>query len=75
MRRHLPQCEIYKFTTFRLFFAIAATENPELHQMEVEAAFLSCNLSEHIFMDPPEGFINFDYSDHVSKLLDCTPRT
>lgn len=58
-----------KFNTLLWFLEIVATENLELHQMDVKTGFLNGNLSEDVFMDQPERFVDCDFSDHVCKML------
>lgn len=60
---------VLKFTTLRLFLAVVATDNPELHQRDVKTAFLNGDVSEDIFIYQPEGLVDFEYPDHVCKLL------
>jgi hypothetical protein len=48
---------VSKFASIRLLLAIAAKEDYELHQMDVQSAFLNGDLEEEIYMNQPEGFI------------------
>lgn len=65
---------VVNFTTVCLHFEIVATENFEPHQMDAKTVFLNDDLSEDLFMDQPESFINFDYPDCV-KTVKCTAKT
>ena len=47
---------VAKMTTIRVFLAVAATENWELHQMDVHNAFLHGDLSKELYMKMPHGF-------------------
>jgi len=40
----------------------------EIHQMDMDMAFLNADLKEEIYIMQPEGFINEDHPDYVFKL-------
>nr|GEV49761.1 retrotransposon protein, putative, Ty1-copia subclass [Tanacetum cinerariifolium] len=48
--------------------AIAAYYDYEIWQMNVKTAFLNGHLSEEVYMEQPEGFVNLKYPNHVCKL-------
>nr|GFA83035.1 hypothetical protein [Tanacetum cinerariifolium] len=48
----------------RIFIAIAAYYDYEIWQMDVKTAFLNGHLSEEVYMEQPEGFVNPKYPNH-----------
>ncbi|GJU43254.1 retrotransposon protein, putative, ty1-copia subclass [Tanacetum coccineum] len=52
----------------RILIAIAAYYDYEIWQMDVKTAFLNGHLSEEVYMEQPEGFVNPKYPNHVCKL-------
>nr|GEW59263.1 hypothetical protein [Tanacetum cinerariifolium] len=48
----------------RILIAIAAYYNYEIWQMDVKTAFLNRHLSEEVYMEQPEGFVNPKYPNH-----------
>lgn len=57
---------VARFDTIRAVLSIAANEELELAQFDVETAFLNDVLEKSIYMDQPEGFE--DGTDRVCKL-------
>ncbi|GJR62684.1 retrotransposon protein, putative, ty1-copia subclass [Tanacetum coccineum] len=55
----------------RILIAIAAYYDYEIWQMDVKTAFLNGHLSEEVYMEQPEGFVNPKYPNHVCKLKRC----
>ena len=47
---------VSKHTTLRTLLALAAAEDMELHQLDIETAFLNGDLEETIYMQQPEGY-------------------
>ena len=60
---------VVKMTSIRLLLAIAAAYDMELHQMDVDAAFLNGFLDEDIYMVQPEGFVDSNSPNKVCKLI------
>nr|GEX77291.1 hypothetical protein [Tanacetum cinerariifolium] len=52
----------------RILIAIAAYYDYEIWKMDVKTAFLNGHLSEEVYMEQPEGFVNPKYPNHVCKL-------
>ncbi|GKD32870.1 retrotransposon protein, putative, ty1-copia subclass, partial [Tanacetum coccineum] len=52
----------------RILIAIAAFYDYEIWQMDVKTAFLNGYLSEEVYMEQPEGFVNTKYPKRVCKL-------
>jgi len=48
---------VVRFETLRYLFAIAASNNWNIQQMDVKTAFLNGELNETIYMEQPEGFV------------------
>ena len=44
------------FTTLRLLFQLAVQYGFDIHQTDVDSAFLYADLQEEIYMEQPEGF-------------------
>ena len=59
---------VTKFPSIRLLLALAAKEDFEVHQMDVQSAFLNGDLDEEIYMKQPEGFIKEGEENLVCKL-------
>ena len=52
-----------------MLISIAAIHNLEIHQMDVETAFLNGDLDEEIYMEQPEGFIVPSQENKVCQLV------
>ena len=57
---------VAKMTTVRMVLSIAASHGWSLHQMDVKNAFLHGDLTEDIYMTPPQGL--FSSTNGVCKL-------
>jgi len=51
-----------------LLLAIAANIGLEIHQMDVDNAFLNAELTKEIYVEQPEGFEDCDHPDYVCRL-------
>ncbi|MCO5577570.1 hypothetical protein L7F22_031401 [Adiantum nelumboides] len=60
---------VVKMTTLRMLFALVATKDMELDQMDVITAFLHGDLEEEIYMQQPKGFVQKGKEYLVWKLL------
>ncbi|GJR23557.1 retrotransposon protein, putative, ty1-copia subclass [Tanacetum coccineum] len=52
----------------KILIAIAAFYDYEIWQMDVKTAFLNGYLSEEVYIEQPEGFVNLKYPNRVCKL-------
>nr|GEZ14422.1 retrotransposon protein, putative, Ty1-copia subclass [Tanacetum cinerariifolium] len=48
----------------RILIAIAAYYDYEIWKIDVKTAFLNGHLSEEVYMEQPEGFVNLKYPNH-----------
>jgi len=62
------------FNSLQVVLAIATYNDLELHQMDVDTAFLNRVITEDIYITQPEGFIDPQHPDHVCKLQKCLYR-
>ena len=60
---------VTRITSIRMLIAIAALYNLEMHQMDVQTAFLNGDLNEKIYMEQPEGFVVPGQENKVCKLV------
>uniref|UniRef100_A0A803QDQ6 Reverse transcriptase Ty1/copia-type domain-containing protein n=1 Tax=Cannabis sativa TaxID=3483 RepID=A0A803QDQ6_CANSA len=49
---------VAKFNTLKLLFALTAINNWELHQMDINNAFLHGDLTEDVYMSIPKGYVH-----------------
>ena len=59
---------VVKYVSLRAVLAIANQHNMELHQMDVNSAYLNGDIDADIYMRQPEGFIDSDNPNKVCKL-------
>ena len=59
---------VARYESIRVLLAHAASEDWEIHQMDVKTAFLNGDLDEEIYLEQPEGFKDPDHPNKVLKL-------
>eukprot|EP00253_Pinus_taeda_P033926 PITA_33926 len=59
---------ISRYTTIHLIIALVASQEWNLHQMDVKNTFLPSSIKEEVYMEQPEGFKVQDWEPHVCKL-------
>jgi len=59
---------VIKLATVRLVLALALAFNWPFKKLDVSNAFLHGVLTETVFMDQPQGFVNSSFPDYVCKL-------
>jgi hypothetical protein len=59
---------VVKFTSIHCIITLAASEDMEIHQMDVKIAFLNGELEEDIYMEQPQGFVHQGDEHIVCKL-------
>ncbi len=59
---------VVRYTSIRILIAIANLLDLDLHQMDVQTAFLNGKLNEEVYMVQPEGFIQPGQEGLVCKL-------
>ncbi|GKF38168.1 retrotransposon protein, putative, ty1-copia subclass, partial [Tanacetum coccineum] len=52
----------------RILIAMVACYDYEIWQMDVKTAFLNGHISEEVYMEQLEGFVDLKYPNHVCKL-------
>ena len=60
---------VMKYVSFRILMAIAAINDLEIHQFDVDSAFLHATLDEEIYIFQPEGLNNSGAEKLVRRLL------
>lgn len=59
---------VVKPITIRVVLTLALQHGWTLHQLDINNAFLQGNLEDEVYMNPPQGFVNTDYPNHVCHL-------
>ncbi|MGH7240582.1 MAG: reverse transcriptase domain-containing protein, partial [Candidatus Saccharimonadales bacterium] len=65
---HETFAPVARFSSIRVLLALAAVFDWEIHQMDVQTAFLNGDLTEDIYMTQPEGFVVKGKETLVCKL-------
>lgn len=60
--------QVINYSTLRMFLALGAIEDLEMHEMDFKTTFLNDELTEYIFMTQAEGYANQMYLDYVCNL-------
>jgi hypothetical protein len=56
------------FENLRFILALVCLRNLEIHTMDVVLAFLHAELTEEIYVEQLEGYVDTDKPDHVCQL-------
>ncbi|PKU66380.1 Retrovirus-related Pol polyprotein from transposon TNT 1-94 [Dendrobium catenatum] len=59
---------VAKLPTIRILLTIALHYDWQVHQLDVDNAFLHGTLTETVYMNQPKGFIDPTYPNHVCRL-------
>jgi Reverse transcriptase (RNA-dependent DNA polymerase) len=59
---------VIRSTTIRVILSLAISSNWSIQQLDVSNAFLNGNLSETVFMEQPQGFLDTTYPNYVCLL-------
>lgn len=59
---------VTKYNWIRTALAIAKELDMEIHQMDVETAFLNGAFKEEVYMQQPDGFVNKDHPEMICQL-------
>jgi len=60
---------VMRMENLRFLLAIATILDLEIHQMDVDLAFLQASLMEKIYIEQPEGFVDANHPEWVCLLL------
>jgi len=57
------------YESLRLLLGLAVLLDLDIHQMDIDSAFLQANLEEQVFVHQPEGFVSLEHPYKVWKLI------
>ncbi len=60
---------VLRYESLRFLLALAVEMDLEIHQMDVDSAFLQADLKDEIYIRQPEGFIDPKHPNKVWRLL------
>lgn len=60
---------VARYDTIRMLAALATKERWKIYHLDVKSAFLNGNLSEDVFVEHPEGYVEPGAEDKVCKLV------
>src|SRR5690606_18612045 len=60
---------IVRIENLQLLLAIATALDLKIHQMDVDTTFLNTKLTEEVYIEQPEGFVDPNKLHHVCRLL------
>jgi len=59
---------VIKSKSVKILLSMANAEGWQVHQMDVKTAFLNAELTELLYVEQPDGFVNKQYPGYVWKL-------
>ncbi|GKC76369.1 retrovirus-related pol polyprotein from transposon TNT 1-94, partial [Tanacetum coccineum] len=59
---------VARLKVVRIFVAYAAHKNFTIFQMDVKTTFLNGPLKDKVFVQPPNGFVDLDFPNHIYRL-------
>ncbi|GKA19050.1 retrovirus-related pol polyprotein from transposon TNT 1-94, partial [Tanacetum coccineum] len=62
---------VARLEAIRIFLAFAAHMNMVVYQMDVKTTFLNGNLWEEVYVSQPDGFVDPDNPNHMSRGMTC----
>ncbi len=66
---HETYAPVAKMSSIRIILAIVAAEDLELHQTDVDTAFLYGDMDTDVYISQPSGFVEPGKEDWVEKLV------
>ncbi|GKA64137.1 retrovirus-related pol polyprotein from transposon TNT 1-94 [Tanacetum coccineum] len=63
---------VARLEAYRIFIAYATHKSFPIYQMDIKTAFLNGPRKEQVYDSQPDGFVDLDHPEKVSKSLDFT---